>query len=77
MFQIKEPWWKENAVGLAERDMTEDRLTVEILYENKNGERLYPKRYWIPKSVALKCPVTYRKGVKLYIVPISSLKEDV
>jgi len=74
-FQIKEPWWKEHAVGLAERDMLEDRLTVEILHERKDGTRTFPGKYWIPKDVALKYPVDWRKGVKLHVVPITSLKE--
>ncbi len=75
-FKIRSPWWKENAVGLAERDMTDEMLYVDILYKDKNGKRKWPKTYKIPRSVATRCKIKIAKnGLMLRVVPISMLQE--
>lgn len=77
-FKIKEPWWKKNAVGLAERDMTEEVLTVEILYKDKNGKRLYPDPLYIRRNKAMMCQKdkVRKTGLPLRIVPIDQLSKE-
>ena len=70
---INTPIWKNKAVGIAERLLNDD-VEIEILYKDKNGNRLYPATYTIKKELAKKFPVQFIRGIKLYIVPIAKLK---
>jgi hypothetical protein len=70
---IKVPIWKNRSVGIAERLLNDD-VEIEILYKDKNGNRLYPATYTIKKELAKKFPVQFIRGMKLYIVPIAKLK---
>ena len=70
---INTPIWKTKSVGIAERLLNDD-VEIEILYKDKNGNRLYPATYTIKKELAKKFPVQFIRGMKLYIVPIAKLK---
>ena len=75
-FKIKEPYWKYNAVGLAEKDMTSDTLIVEILYKNVSGNREYPGVFTISKNKAMlgREHIVKKTGTRLRIVPINQLE---
>jgi hypothetical protein len=70
---INTPIWKTKSVGIADRLLNDD-VEIEILYKDKNGNRLYPATYTIKKELAKKFPVQFIRGMKLYIVPIAKLK---
>lgn len=72
-YKIQTPIWKTRSVGLNEANLGEEN-TVEILYKNQKGERLYPWRYSITKEEALKYPIQNWRGNKLRIIPINNLK---
>jgi hypothetical protein len=72
--RINFPIWKTRSVGIAENRIIDD-LEIEILYQDKNGNRLYPSRYYISRSEALNHPTqTLPSGVKLRIIPIAEMK---
>lgn len=74
MITIKEPRWKEpRSVGLAEDKLTEGLNQIEITYENKQGERIYPEPFGIFGKDAFKYPVQILKGRRLRIIPIDKL----
>jgi len=70
---IKIPIWKNRAVGIAERLLNDD-VEIQILYKDKNGNRLYPDIYIAKKELVKKFPVKFIRGIKLHIVPIAKLK---
>ena len=72
--KIREPWWKEKAIGISPQNIKDETL-IEITYKNKSGERVYPYVYSI-SGEDIKCrPIKYAKdGTPLYIVPIFLLK---
>ena len=70
---IKIPIWKNKAVGIAERLLNDD-VEINILYKDKNGNRLYPATYIAKKELVKKFPVQFIRGIKLHIVPIAKLK---
>jgi len=74
MIKIREPIWKLMAVGVAE-DKMEDKIEVEILYKAKNGDRIFPGVFTIPKVVAMNFPVQVVKGHKLHIIPIAAFRK--
>ena len=67
------PIWKNRAVGIAERLLNDD-VEIQILYKDKNGNRLYPATYIAKKELVKKFPVQFIRGNKLHIVPIAKLK---
>ena len=72
---INTPIWKEpRSIGIAEDKMTSNYLCVEITYQNKKGQRLYPDKYWLPREHALCYPVQNLKGHRLHIIPIGHLR---
>lgn len=76
LFSIKEPIWSGRKVGLARDDMDTDRLEIEITWKRKDGSRLYPNKFWIPKEIAQKHPKQrVRGGVIVHIIPITALNE--
>ena len=72
-YQIKEPIWKTNSIGIAEHRLKTD-LLVDIVYCNKDGERVYPNTYIIKKGSLSNYPSRTIKGHKIYEVPINDLE---
>ena len=70
---INTPIWKTKSVGIADRLLNDD-VEINILYKDKNGNRLYPATYTAKKELIKKFPVQYIRGVALHIVPIAKLK---
>lgn len=70
---IKVPIWKNKSIGIAERLLNDD-VEINILYKDKNGNRLFPYIYIAKKELVKKFPVQFIRGLKLYIVPIAKLK---
>lgn len=78
MYTIKVPKWKDRTIGLSESDMKEEVLEIEITYKDAKGERIWPKKLFIKREEALKCPTYMAKGrFKLRMVPIKDLREYV
>ena len=77
-FNIRKPIWygqhKTPSVGLAEDKMLERELEIEILYEDKAGNRIYPGTYIITSEEAVQYPVQHWSGHKLRIIPINDLR---
>ena len=71
-FKIRTPIWKTRSVGLAEYKLA-DINYVEILYKDKQGQRVYPNKYKISREEILKYPKQF-VGVDLRIIPIKDLK---
>lgn len=73
--KIKYPIWKSRSVGIAEHRLGQAGAALEILYENKQGERIYPHIYYISRKDIVKYPVQIIRGfIKLRIVPIDALE---
>jgi len=74
-FSILEPQWNGGnpKVGLNEANI-EASNEVEILYENKSGQRTFPKTYKISGMKILTYPTQEVKGIRLRIIPISELE---
>jgi len=71
---IKVPIWKEpRSIGIAGWRLTGERIEIEIVYKNKEGERLYPERYYIDCDSARKYPAQVVSGTKLFVIPIKEL----
>ena len=49
-YEIKEPVWKDNSIGIAEFRLKND-LIVNITYKNKNNEIVFPDTYIIKNHV--------------------------
>jgi len=54
LIKIKYPIWATRSVGIADYKIN-DNLLIEILYENKDGERLWPEKFYISQSAAKPC----------------------
>ena len=73
-YKIQTPIWKTRSVGLNEANL-EFYNTIEILYTNQKGERIYPFTYKITKEEALEYPVqVVGQGIQLRIIPINNLR---
>ncbi len=73
--KIKYPIWKTRSVGIAEHTLGRDGIDIEILYEDKQGNRIYPHVYHISRANIIKYPVQILRGfIKLRIVPIDRLE---
>lgn len=72
-YEIKEPIWKDNSIGIADFRLNSD-LLINITYTNKKGERVFPDTYIVKKDKILKYPVQRIKGKRLYIIPINDLE---
>jgi len=70
---INTPIWKTKSIGIAERLLNDD-IEINILYKDKNGNRLFPDTYIAKKELVKKFPVQYIRGVALHIIPIAKLK---
>ena len=73
ILNINTPIWKTKSVGIAKRLLNDD-VEINILYKDKNGNRLYPATYIAKKELVRKFPVQFIRGIKLHIVPIAKLK---
>ena len=69
---IRQPIWKNKSVGIAERKLA-DKTTIEILYRDRSGNKVFPEIYSITKEKAMTYPTQVRKGTVLRIIPISDL----
>ena len=74
-FKIEEPIWKNKAVGLNVNKIEAENL-VEVVWKDKQGERLYPFTYKITGARAKTYPTMMipGKGVRVYVVPIVELE---
>ena len=72
-YEIKEPIWKTRSIGIAEHRLNND-LLVDIIYRNKDGQRVYPDTYIVREGKALNYPSQNIKGNKVYWIPISELE---
>ena len=72
-YEIKEPIWKTRSIGIAEHRLNND-LLVDIIYRNKDGQRVYPDTYIVREGTALNYPSQNIKGNKVYWIPISELE---
>jgi hypothetical protein len=70
--KIKEPIWINRSVGIAAKRAFAD-LTIDILYKDKFGNRVYPATYKITKEKIITYPYRYIGGNRIYIVPIKDL----
>lgn len=74
-FNIKVPIWGGRKVGLAVHKIEDDNL-VNILVQDKDGKRLYPKTYYISGDKAHTYPLQDVKNtaVTLHVIPINELE---
>jgi len=70
MIKIRKPIWKTRSVGINSNKIISDEVTVEILYKDKSGNRLYPGIYFMSSGKAKLYPIQIVKGNKLHIIPI-------
>jgi hypothetical protein len=69
--QIKYPIWKTRSVGIADYKLKgKGTVRMEILYKDKQGERIYPYIYEMPIYKAVRYPTQEVKGITLHIIPI-------
>jgi hypothetical protein len=52
--KIKTPMWKNNSVGIADRNFVSEELFVEILYKNSSGQRTFPRSEERPFHINIK-----------------------
>ncbi len=74
--KIKAPIWHSHSIGVAEHKLSRDGATeLEIVYERKDGERLFPDIYEITMEEAIRYPrQLVRGGAVLRIIPINELR---
>ena len=74
MIKIRAPIWKTQSIGIAEKKLKDGDNEIQILYQTKDGSRLYPGTYIITKTKALTYTVqTVKYGVRLRVIPIRDL----
>ena len=74
MFKINTPIWNSRSVGLDQSKVEPGMNRVEILYENKAGEREFPFIYEIHSDKIMESPKQYlKKGVVVRLVKISDM----
>ena len=75
-YTIAKPIWdggtKQRAIGIAEFRLP---CLVNISYEDKHGNLIYPNKYIVTKEKARKYPIKVLGPVKVRIIPISELDE--
>lgn len=76
-FDIKIPIWKHGRmVGLNVKNVSQHNV-VNILWTNKDGERIYPNPMYVPLDKVQACeiePVKKYPNILLYIVPVDYLE---
>ena len=68
----------QRCVGLADYRLKYEDESVKVIIDyitKREGMRLYPNPFYVPRSKVVKYPVQYVKDTKLYIVPIADMKE--
>jgi hypothetical protein len=71
---IKTPMWKNNSVGIADRNFTNGNLLVEIAYKNSQGQKTFPHTYKITKEKADTFPRIFIKGIPAREIPINQME---
>ena len=72
-YEIKEPVWKDNSIGIAEFRLN-NNLLVDIIYKNKNNERVFPNTYIIKNPNLTNRSYQNIYGKKIYKFLISGLE---
>ena len=72
-YEIKEPVWKDNSIGIAEFRLKND-LLVDIIYKNKSNERVFPNTYIIKNPNLINRSYQLIHGKKIYKFLINELK---
>ena len=72
-YEIKEPIWKDNSIGIAEFRLNTN-LLVDITYKNKNNERVFPNTYIIKNPNLKNRSYQNIYGKKIYKFLISELE---
>ncbi len=72
-FKIETPYWKYMSVGIAEEKIC-DVNHIEIMYEDKFGNRKFPHVYMATREELMACPVSVVKNnTRLRQLPIEKL----
>ena len=69
----------QKAVGIADRDLIQDDdnwIGVTIGNTAKDGKKYFPHPFKILKTQVINFGIDIKKGVKLYIVPLTAMRED-
>ena len=72
-YEIKEPVWKDNSIGIAEFRLKND-LLIDITYKNKNNERVFPNTYIIKNANLTNRSYQNIYGKKIYKFLINELE---
>ena len=72
-YEIKEPVWKDNSIGIAEFRLKND-LLIDITYKNKNNERVFPNTYIIKNADLTNRSYQNIHGKKIYKFLINELE---
>ena len=71
-YEIKEPIWKDNSIGIAEFRLLHD-LLITISYKNKDNEKVFPKTYIIKNPNLTNRKYQLIQGKKIYKFLIEEL----
>lgn len=71
MLSIKYPIWGTRSIGIAEYKIGTKLTEVEILYTDKQGNRIYPHVYSMTTDRIVKYPVQVVRGIRLRVIPIA------
>jgi len=79
---IREPWWQDRSVSIADYHFKySDTILVEISYRTKDGNKMFPGAYVLPKSKFLTLQKFMIKddmaGRKLYLADLAELERVV
>jgi hypothetical protein len=72
-YEIREPVWNDNSIGIAEFRLKND-LRVDIVYKNKNNERIFPDTYIIKNPNLTNREYQIISSNKIYKFLISELE---
>jgi len=72
-YEIKEPIWKDKSIGIADFRLKND-LQVDIVYKNKNNERVFPDTYIIKNPHLTNREYQIISSNKIYKFLISELE---
>ena len=72
-YEIREPIWKDNSIGIADFRLKND-LLVDIIYKNKSNERVFPNTYIIKNANLTNRSYQNMYGKKIYKFLISELE---
>ena len=76
-YEIKEPVWKDNSIGIAEFRLKND-LIVNITYKNKNNEIVFPDTYIIktPNLTNRAYQIIYGKKIYKFLIDELEIYEN-